>query len=243
MTYPEERKSTSVRPLLERHRAFWEHRDEGPPLVRVRRRRSREPFENVDVTPEMIDVEALTPEVGTRDLGKRLVQDDLFYTECPFSRIPWMEAIVGCEIHSGANEAMWPRPALGPGYEGIEDILHCADQALANTLGAAAAVLRISLTGRRASFAGIGNIELHALSRSPIRPVCIPGIVGRRLRKVRSFHYQLHPRDLLVLFSDGISSHLEWDGFRSLPAQGIAEAIVADFGKDHDDATCVVVRL
>ena len=112
-----------VASLLERHRAFWMHQDLGEPLVRVRTSRQRERLENVDLTPDMLDVDALTPEVGTRDMGKRLVQGDLFRSECAFSRVPWMEAIAGCEIHAGADEAMWPKPALGPDYEGVEQIV------------------------------------------------------------------------------------------------------------------------
>jgi hypothetical protein len=112
-----------LKALLQRHEAFWEHRDLGAPLVRVRSGRTRARFENVAVTPEMLDVAALTPAVGLRDEHKRLIQGDLLHTECAFSRIPWMEAIVGCPIHSGADEAMWPVPVLGPNYEGLEDLV------------------------------------------------------------------------------------------------------------------------
>jgi hypothetical protein len=77
----------------------------------------------MDVTPDMVDVDALTPEVGTRDLQKHLVQGDLLNGICPFSRIPWMEAIIGCPIHAGTDEAMWPKPALGPNYEGMDRIV------------------------------------------------------------------------------------------------------------------------
>ncbi|MBC8232731.1 hypothetical protein H8E77_24545 [bacterium] len=110
--------------LLERHRAFWMHKDMDEPLMRIySHRQRRRPFENVDVTPDMLDIEMLTPEVGTRNMQNQLVQGDLFRCEHAFSRIPWMEAIVGCKIHSGIGEAMWPRPALGPNYEGMERIV------------------------------------------------------------------------------------------------------------------------
>lgn len=116
-----ERKQLTL--LLERHRAFWMHEDMGAPLARMRSHRPRRRFENMDVTPDMLDIEALTPEVGTRDRQGRLIQGDLFRSMEAFSRIPWMEAIVGCEIHAGADEAMWPKPALGPNYEGMERIV------------------------------------------------------------------------------------------------------------------------
>jgi hypothetical protein len=121
------KKVESLKALLRRHEAFWKYEDLGVPLVRVQSGRSRSRFENVDVTPDMVDVEVLTPAVGLRDEGKQLVQGDLLHTECAFSRIPWMEAIVGCPIHCGADEAMWPGPVLGPNYEGVDDILPSED--------------------------------------------------------------------------------------------------------------------
>ena len=118
---------TDVQSLLRRHEAFWRHEGAGEPLVRMIPRRERTLFENTAVTPEMIDVEALTPQVGKRDLRKHLVQGDLFHGECPFSRIPWMEALIGCQIRAGADEAMWPVPALGPAFEGRESIVPADD--------------------------------------------------------------------------------------------------------------------
>lgn len=116
-----------VKELLQRHTAFWNHERQGEPLMRLRPMHYRRPFDDLDVTPDMLDVDALTPEVGHRDWRKRLVQGDLFHGEHAFSRIPWMEALVGCEIHSGTDEAMWPRPALGPDFEGMDAIVPADD--------------------------------------------------------------------------------------------------------------------
>ncbi|MFH1006930.1 MAG: hypothetical protein V1800_05415 [Candidatus Latescibacterota bacterium] len=123
MTSSPHEEKDQLKSLLARHRAFWMHEDGGQPLVRMRSNPPRRSFENMDVTPEMLDVEALTPEVGTRDRQGRLMQGDLFRTMDAFSRIPWMEALVGCPIHAGAGEAMWPKPALGENFEGMERIV------------------------------------------------------------------------------------------------------------------------
>ena len=47
--------------LLERHEAFWRHQAGGEPLVRTRRHWRRPLLENVDVTPDLLDVEELIP--------------------------------------------------------------------------------------------------------------------------------------------------------------------------------------
>jgi hypothetical protein len=108
----------------------------------------------------MIDVEALTPEVGARDLHKRLVQGDLFHTECAFSRVPWMEAIVGCAIHAGADEAMWAVPALGPDYDGIERIVPAEDNVWLARL--------LSLTRALVEANDGSYLVTHALQRGPV---------------------------------------------------------------------------
>jgi hypothetical protein len=112
-----------IQALVQRHEAFWKHDDRGEPLVRVISDQARDLFENTDLTPDQLDVAALTPDIGKRNWRKRLVQGDLFRTVHAYPRVPWMEAIVGCDIHAGADEAMWPKPVLGPNYEGVEQIV------------------------------------------------------------------------------------------------------------------------
>lgn len=146
--------------LLERHRAFWRHQETREPLVRRRSRVPRQPFHNVDVTPDMLDVEALTPAVGTLNWGERLIQGDLFRSVEPFSRIPWMEAIVGCQIHAGADEAMWPKPALGPGYEGIERIVPDDDNPWLRKL--------LQLTAALVEANDGSYLVTHTLQRGPV---------------------------------------------------------------------------
>jgi len=117
-------------------------------------------FEHTTVTPTMIDVAALTQHVGHNDPGRRLVHGDLFHSECAFSRIPWMEALVGCEIRAGADEAMWARPVLGPNHEGIERVVPSDDNPW---------LVRL-LVLTRALVEANDNIYLvsHTLQRGPI---------------------------------------------------------------------------
>lgn len=124
----------------------------------------------------------------------------------------------------------------------LKEIILGSDKRLGGTRGAAAALLRIDLGAECLEFAGVGNIEVHAESSIPIHPICVPGILGQRFRKFLPFHYEMDGAALITLFSDGISSRFEISGYRHLEPQEMAEAILKDHGKDHDDATCVVVR-
>ena len=118
-----------------------------------------------------------------------------------------------------------------------------ASAAMAKTRGAAASLLRLDRTSQNVVFTGVGNVEMRAVSRDPMHPICTPGIVGRRVRKIQPMSYNTHPGDLFVLFTDGISSRFSLPDFSHLPCQALVEKLLADFGKPHDDAACAAVRL
>ncbi len=135
----------------------------------------------------------------------------------------------------------------------IEGVLLAADRALVSTRGAAGALLAIDRMTLKLCFAGVGNIEVQAKSRKPVRPVSIAGVLGRRLRKVKTFDFEVSPGDWLAVYSDGISSRFSFA--MSLDAtkksslgrgpspQQVADRILADHGKTIDDATCVVLHV
>jgi serine/threonine protein phosphatase PrpC len=124
----------------------------------------------------------------------------------------------------------------------LEEMIRGASDEISKTRGVAGALMRIDGSERRMSFAGVGNIDMQAVAHNSIHPVCTPGIVGKRIRKVIEFDYEMHPGDLVAVFSDGISSRLDLKPFRHHKAQDIADEIMATHGKDHDDATCIVIR-
>jgi serine/threonine protein phosphatase PrpC len=124
----------------------------------------------------------------------------------------------------------------------LQPLMLAGSQAIAHTRGAAAALVRICPASHRMWFTGVGNIELHAVSQHRIRPVSTAGIVGRKLRKIVQYEYPLVPGDLLLLHTDGISSRLELSDEVHPELDRIVDNVMSRHGKDHDDATCIVVR-
>ena len=139
-------------------------------------------------------------------------------------------ALVFCE-HVRQHETK----DLNPLFEG-------AHRALAPTRGAAAAILRIDEASRRLSFVGVGNIALICEGDSRIKPFSIAGVVGKRVRRVQVFDYDVVDDVLVMMASDGISTRMNLQDYASLEAQQLARAVLDDHGKFHDDATCIVVR-
>ncbi|MBI5490953.1 MAG: SpoIIE family protein phosphatase [Deltaproteobacteria bacterium] len=126
---------------------------------------------------------------------------------------------------------------------GLEQLVRLASDDMASTRGAAVAVLRIDSGAGRMQFAGVGNIEVQSVCRERVRPISVPGVLGRRVRKVVCYEYAAHEGDLIVLYSDGISRRMVVEDYARLPVQLLAERVLAAHGLAHDDATCIAVRL
>lgn len=148
----------AVRQALSRHEAFWKRQEVNRPLVQIRRDRKR--LENVDVFPEMLDIEELTSHVGEKSPARSLLHQDLFHLESAFPAVPWLEAILGCPVHAGAAEVMAPQPTLGPRYEGIERLASDPESPWLRKL--------LDLTRALVDRNDGSYIVTHALMRGPI---------------------------------------------------------------------------
>jgi len=116
-------------------------------------------------------------------------------------------------------------------------------QTISHSRGTAIIIIRINTVSHEMTYIGVGNVEMQSISQGSIRPVNIPGIVGRRInRRVRTSSYKLNKGDILTIFTDGISSHFDLEEYSGLDAQTLAETILVKHSKDHDDATCVTIR-
>jgi hypothetical protein len=118
--------------------------------------------------------------------------------------------------------------------------------ALRGTRGAAVAVGTIDWVHGEMRYCGIGNIAGMIWEHSrPRHLLSHPGIVGHDLRNVKDITYRLGENVLVLLYSDGISTHWSLDSYAGLhlhdPAL-IAGVIYRDHRRGRDDATVVVAK-
>ena len=96
------------------------------------------------------------------------------------------------------------------------------------------------------SFATIGNIEARVVnSIEPYRFAIRRGIVGRNAPKPVVTQHEWNFNNILVLHSDGLTTHWRWEDFQYLanePATFMAREMLRKLGKETDDATVVVVK-
>jgi anti-sigma regulatory factor (Ser/Thr protein kinase) len=126
-------------------------------------------------------------------------------------------------------------------------ILERMHAAMRSTRGAAAAIAKVDGTHQRLYFGGIGNISGALVNEGRSQSmVSHNGTLGHQMRKVQQFEYAYVPGDLLMMQSDGLSTHSKKGLPSSLllqPPMVIAPLIFAEQLRGRDDATLLVNRL
>lgn len=126
-------------------------------------------------------------------------------------------------------------------------ILERMHAAMRSTRGAAGAIAKVDPAQRRIHFAGIGNISCALVNEGRTQGlVSHNGTLGHQMRRVQQFDYAYNPGDLLIMQSDGLSTHSKKGLPSSLLSQHpmvVAPLIFAEQLRGRDDATLLVNRL
>lgn len=122
----------------------------------------------------------------------------------------------------------------------VEAILRRCHEELRVTRGAAVGIMKIE-EGGEGQFCGIGNIEVQALNGQAPSVFCLAGIVGHNVRASKVMSFTMKPGDIYCLMSDGISTRGNLKACLPGAPEAVARRIVESWGKDHDDATAVIL--
>ncbi len=130
----------------------------------------------------------------------------------------------------------------------LEDILRECDAPLFETRGTVMAVARIDPKAQLVEHACVGNVQARLYRpRETQRFASHPGVLGapKQGRRFRTETFPLQTNDVLVMFSDGLSTKVDISEELLLLWQHpivIAEHILNRFGQSHDDAIVLVAR-
>lgn len=119
-------------------------------------------------------------------------------------------------------------------------ILQRCHQELRVTRGAAVGILKIEEEGA-GEFCGIGNIEVQAVNGQAPSVFCLAGIVGHNMRSSKVMRFTMKPGDIYCVMSDGVSTRGNLKACLPGAPETVARRIVESWGKDHDDATAVIL--
>ena len=125
----------------------------------------------------------------------------------------------------------------------IEDV-HLALRA---TRGAAVGMLAVNLERGTAAYAGLGNIAGAVVLPNAERRNLIShnGTAGHTAARIQEFNYVIPPSSLIVLTTDGLTTHWSLDGYPGLhrhSATTVAAVLYRDFSRRRDDVTVVVAK-
>jgi phosphoserine phosphatase RsbX len=134
--------------------------------------------------------------------------------------------------------------------EPVTQLLQRCHDRLSHTRGVAVCVASLTLPDQVMTWLGVGNVQAIVLhlptpESGPRKDVMIPspGVVGYRFPTLRPASIKLLPGDVAIFATDGVEAHFTTE-FRPIgTSQRMADLILAQYGKDTDDALVLVVRL
>ena len=148
---------------------------------------------------------------------------------------------IAADASNASLDVFSRKPDLEPAA--LIETMHAA---MRSTRGAAVLAVRLDAIRNSLTCAGVGNIAGYIMSTpKPRGVVSMNGIVGHQLPSVKSFSYDCAPQDLIILHSDGLTTHWKLEDFPGLASRSssvIAGMMYKAFKRGKDDATVVVVR-
>ncbi|MEW5802813.1 MAG: ATP-binding SpoIIE family protein phosphatase [bacterium] len=118
--------------------------------------------------------------------------------------------------------------------------------ALRSTRGAALAVARVDLARRQVIYCGIGNVSGIIVSREGSTGMAsFNGTAGGEVSKIIEVNYPWPEDAILVMHSDGLSSHWKLNRYPGLKRKHpalIAGVLYRDYSRENDDVTVLVVK-
>ncbi len=128
---------------------------------------------------------------------------------------------------------------------GLKEIFGYCDNELRKTNGVVMGIVLIDFDYSSLIYAGVGNIGALLIGKKPVQLISRDGIVGYRMPEIKEYRYDYIPGDIILLYTDGISSKVIQYPVLRLKEQEVQETareIMNLFGKDEDDASMIVAR-
>jgi hypothetical protein len=105
---------------------------------------------------------------------------------------------------------------------------------------------RFDLARQKLVAASIGNVEMRLIgSPGRFNLIVRRGILGLNAPNPICTEHSWTPTSLLILHSDDLRTHWDWNDFRNLALDSpdvIAQELLRSLGRSEDDATVVVVK-
>ena len=112
--------------------------------------------------------------------------------------------------------------------------------------GAAAGICSISERDGMLRYVGHGNTRARRFWQRSTRLVSRDGLIGSAIRQHHEQSIKLAPGDIVLFYTDGVTDRFDLEDYRhavSDTPRSLAHNVIEMFGKDHDDAACIALRI
>jgi len=127
----------------------------------------------------------------------------------------------------------------------VVELLLKLDAHVRGSVGAGAGLCHVDLETGSLRYAGIGNTVIRRFGSNDTKLVSQGGIIGGHMRTPQEQTLTLQNGDLLLFHTDGVSERFGTSDYPEIlghDVRVVAGRIVKNFGKDHDDAGCIVAK-
>ncbi|EDM26366.1 Indirect negative regulation of sigma B dependant gene expression (serine phosphatase) [Lentisphaera araneosa HTCC2155] len=127
----------------------------------------------------------------------------------------------------------------------VESYLDVVNEICRGEIGCAAGVVKIS-TDNRFTYAGVGNVLCHIYRNNESKSlVSKDGMLGVRKGSYFKQEYQLEPKNLVLMHTDGLSDFSKKELFflEHENINSIVHRLVRDCGKMTDDMGCLGIKI
>jgi serine phosphatase RsbU (regulator of sigma subunit) len=127
----------------------------------------------------------------------------------------------------------------------LPELMNALHENLRGTRGGVAIIGKLDYRSLQLRYVGIGNAVLRKFGNSSERAVTQDGVIGYQIRTPQEKLMQISGGDVLVMHTDGITSYFDVNDYPEIlndDAKTIANNLINEFGKNNDDATCIVIR-
>lgn len=127
-------------------------------------------------------------------------------------------------------------------------IFATAHDALRRTRGVVMGIALVNLSTLLLRYAGVGNIATKVISdEQSTHLISMDGIVGYTLPTIKEFTHQLIHGDVIIMYTDGISSSnlslCPREQLKGADPQFVSEEILKKHAKSEDDATILIAHI
>lgn len=128
----------------------------------------------------------------------------------------------------------------------LVSIMNSMDALARGTPGGVAILASLNIARSEINYVSVGNVGFKKFGRKNLNLMSQDGVLGYAIRTSRENKLPVSKGDVLIFHTDGISSQFDLMDYPNILKDDvgvIGKNLIKKFGKENDDATCIVLKI